>query len=110
MTEWIIGLATVAMIFFVLTCILANRCLCMYQEIKKLERKAEDMRHSNTALKTQIDTLVNRLYAAPEVEKVTTLKLHLHMKQEMIDALREKVRKQDVLLKQKWEGAKNAAK
>lgn len=105
-TEWIIGLATVAVFFFILSCVLANRCLTMYREIRKLERKTDDLRHTNKALNGQIDTLLNRLYEAPEVEKMTALRMALHIKHEENDALREKIRKQDVLLKQKWEGAK----
>lgn len=109
MNEWTIGLATVAVIFFVLACVAANRCLTMYQEIQKMERKMEDLRYSNKALKTQADTLLNRLYAAPDVEKMTALRMSLHMKQEENDALREKIKRQNQLLNQKWEEAKKCS-
>lgn len=106
MNEWMIAFGVTALISLIAACVLANRCLEMYQRIKELEQKKEDLRHSNKALKHQIDALINRIYASPNVEQMTALKLSLHMKQEEIDGLREKIRKQEVLLKQKWEGAK----
>lgn len=107
--EWIIGLGAALVICFVFAWMLGARCLSMHSEIKKLERNNDDLRHTVKALKTQVDTLHNRLYT-PDADMMTALKMHLHLKQEENDELREKVKRQNQLLRQKWEDAKNAAK
>ena len=106
MIEWIVGLATMMVIFLVATWTLANRCLSMYEEIKKLERQNEDLRYSVKALKDENSKLHSRVFVTPDVERMTALKLSLHLKNEEIEELREKVRRQNQLLKQKWEGSK----
>jgi cell division protein FtsL len=106
MIEWIIGLATMLLIFLVATWTLVNRCLSMYEDIKKLERQNEDLRYSVKALKAENDKLHSRVFVSPEAERMTALKLSLHLKNEEIEELREKLRRQNQLLKQKWEGSR----
>lgn len=106
MTELVIGLATLSVIFLVAAWVLANRCLSMYREIQKLERSNQDLKYSVRSLKDENDRLHSQVYVNPDAERMTALRMSLHMKQEEIDALREKVKRQDQLLKQKWEDAK----
>ena len=106
MVEWIIALGTLAVISFLVACALAKRCLAMYEQARKLERINEDLRFTVRSLKTQVSTLQNQLYINPNTEKMAALRMSLRLKQEEVEELREKVRKQNVLLKQKWEGAK----
>ena len=106
MIEWIVGLATMMVIFLVATWTLANRCLSMHHENRKLERMNADLRYSVKHLKTENDKLRNGVYVTPDTERITALKLSLHLKNEEIEELREKVRRQNQLLKQKWEGSK----
>ena len=106
MKEWIIALATLAIFFFLLAWVLAKRCIHLYEQLRKVEKANEDLKHSIRAMKTQIDHLHSKLYVNPDTEKMTALKMALHLKNEEIDNLREKVKKQNVLLKQKWEECK----
>ena len=106
MIEWIIGLSAMTLVFVVATWALANRCMSMYEQIKKLERSNQDLKYSVRSLKAENDRLHSRVFVAPDAERMTALKLSLHLKQEEIDELREKVKRQNQLLKQKWEDAK----
>lgn len=106
MINWIIVLAATALIFLVVAWTLANRCISMYEEIKKLERNNASLKYSIRALKAENDKLRCQVACNPDVEKVTALKLSLYLKQEKIDALQAKVNRQQQLLQQKWEGAK----
>lgn len=106
MFELVVGLATLALIFLVAALMIANRYLALYEEVKKLERYNEDLKYSVKALKAENDKLHSRVFVAPDAERMTALKLSLHLKNEEIEELKEKVRKQNVLLKQKWEGSK----
>lgn len=102
MFEWLVGTATMALIFLVSTVMMANRYLAMYEEVKKLERYNENLRYSMKTLRAENE----KLQSSHDVEKMTALKMSLHLKQEEIEELREKIQKQNVLLKQKWEGSK----
>lgn len=106
MFELVVGLATLALIFLVAALMIANRYLALYEEVKKLERQNEDLRYSVKALKAENDKLHSRVFVAPDAERMAALKLSLHLKNEEIEELKEKVRRQNVLLKQKWEGSK----
>lgn len=106
MIEWIIGLGALAVLFFAVACSLAVRCGNMYDQIKRLESSNADLRYSVKHLKAESDKFRNGVYVTPDTERITALKLSLHLKQEKIDALQAKIRKQEQLLNQKWEGAK----
>lgn len=106
MFELVVGLTTLTLIFLVTSVMAANRCLSLHREVRKLEQLNEDLRYSVKALKTENDKLHSRVFVSPEAERMTALKLSLHLKNEEIEELREKVRKQNQLLKQKWEGSK----
>lgn len=106
MMEWIIALGSLTVILFIVTCALEKRCLAMYEQNRKLERINEDLRFSVRSLKTQVSTLQNQLYINPNTEKMAALRMSLRLKQEEVEELREKIKKQNVLLKQKWEESK----
>lgn len=106
MVEWIIALGSLTVILFIVTCVLEKRCLAMYEKNRKLERINEDLRFSVRSLKTQVSTLQNQLYINPNTEKMAALRMSLRLKQEEVEELREKIKKQNVLLKQKWEESK----
>ena len=106
MFELVVGLTTLTLIFLVISIVATNRCLVLHQEVRNLEQQNEDLRYSVKALKTENGKLHSRVFVAPDAERMTALKLSLHLKNEEIEELKEKVRKQNVLLKQKWEGSK----
>lgn len=106
MNEWMIGIATLAIIFLVAAWVLANRCMSMYREIQKLERSNQDLKYSVRSLRDENDRLHSQVYVNPDAERMTALRMSLHLKQEEIDALREKIKRQNQLLNQKWEDAK----
>lgn len=106
MFELVVGLATLALVFLVMSIMGWNRYLAMHHENRKLERQNADLRFSVKHLKTENEKLRNGVYVTPDTERITALKLSLHLKNEEIEELREKIKKQNVLLKQKWEGAK----
>ena len=106
MFEVVVGLATLALIFLVAFIMVGNRYLALHHENKKLERQNADLRYSVKYLKAENAKLRNGVYVTPDTERNTALKLSLHLKNEEIEELREKIKKQNVLLKQKWEGAK----
>lgn len=113
MFEVVVGLSCLTLILLVTSIMVANRYLGLHQEVRTLERYSEDLKRSNEdlkysvkALKVENDRLYILAYSNPELEKMTALKLSLHLKQEEIDDLKEKLRRQNVLLRQKWEGSK----
>jgi hypothetical protein len=113
MFEMLVGLATLTLIFLVTSIWAANRYLVMHHEVRKAERYCEDLKRYNEelkrsvkALETENDRLHILVYCNPELERMTALKMALHLKNEENEELREKVRKQNQLLKQKWEGSK----
>ena len=110
MFELVVGLATLALIFLVISIMGWNRYLALHHENKKLERQNADLRYSVKHLKAENDKLRNGVYVTPDTERITALKLSLHLKNEEIDKLRDKVRKQNQLLNQKWEGSKSVVK
>ena len=116
MFELAVGLGTLTVMFLVTTIMAANRYLALHHENKKLEqyieeqkRSNEDLKYSVKVLKTENDKLRILAYCNPEVERMTALKMALHLKNEENEELREKVRKQNQLLKQKWEGSKKCS-
>lgn len=106
MFELVVGLATLALIFLVTSLMVANRYMVLYEKVRELERYTEDLKFSVKTLRAENDRLHSLVYCNPEVEKMTALKLTVHLKNEEIADLREKVRKQNQLLKQKWEGSR----
>lgn len=106
MIEWIFGLGALAVLFFAVACSLAVRCGNMYDQIKKLESSNADLRYSVKHLKGENEKFRSGVYVTQDSERITALKLSLHLKQEKIDALQAKLRKQEQLLNQKWEGSK----
>jgi cell division protein FtsL len=109
MFELVVGLSCLTLIFLVTSIVVGNRYLALHHENRKLERMNADLRYSVKHLKTENDKLRNGVYVTPDTERITALKLSLHLKNEEIEELREKVRKQNVLLKQKWEGSKKCS-
>ena len=114
MFETVVGLATLLLVFLVASIVIAIRYVTLHEEAKTLERYSEELKRSNEdlkysvkALKAENDRLHILVYCNPEVERMTALKMALHLKNEEIEELREKIRKQNVLLKQKWEGSKS---
>ena len=106
MFELVVGLGTLTLIFMVGFIMVGNRYLALHHENKKLERQNADLRYSVKHLKTENAKLQNGVYVTPDTERITALKLSLHLKNEENEELKEKIRKQNVLLKQKWDGAK----
>lgn len=113
MFEMVVGLATLLLVFLVISIVLAIRYAALHEEANTLVRYSEDLKRSNEdlkysvkALKSENDKLRILVYCNPELEKMTALKMALHLKNEENEELREKVRKQNQLLKQKWEGSK----
>lgn len=113
MFEMVVGLATLTLIFLVLFIVVANRYLALHHETKKLERYSEDLKRNNEELKCSVkalkadnDRLHILVYCNPELERMAALKMALHLKNEENEDLREKLRRQNQLLKQKWEGSK----
>ena len=106
MFELVVGLAILTLIFMLTSIMAGNRYLALHHENRKLERQNADLRYSVKHLKTENEKLRNGVYVTPDTERITALKLSLHLKNEENEELKEKIRKQNVLLKQKWEGAK----
>lgn len=103
MIEWVITFGSLTVVFLVATCVLAVRCVSMYEEIQRIEHANADLRYSVKELKTENERL---LHCGREANRITALKLENHLKQQKIDALREKLNKQELLLRQKWEASK----
>lgn len=109
MTEsdlWIIALSALDVMFLAVACILLKRCISMCNDIQKLEAEKAELKRSMKSLKAENKKLHRLVCETPEVQRITALKLSLRLKDEEIDELKEKVRKQSILLKQKWEGSK----
>lgn len=103
MNNWIIGLATTALIFMVVTWMLATRCIAMSREIRKLERSNQELKYFARTLRAENTKLSSQV---TEEGRITSMRLSLHLKDEKISELENLVKRQNVLLKQKWEGAK----
>lgn len=110
MFELVVGLASLALLFLVSTIVFGNRYLALHHENRKLERMNADLRYSVKYLKSENSKLRDGVYVTPDTERITALKLSLHLKNEEIEELREKVKRQNQLLNQKWGDAKNVAK
>jgi len=106
MNEWILAMGSVAVIFFFMACALGNRCIEFYNKMQELEAKNADLRYSVKFLNSENERLKNRVVINPDTQEVTRLKLELHLKQEKIDALQTKIRRQHQLLNQKWGDSK----
>jgi predicted nucleic acid-binding Zn-ribbon protein len=106
MFEVIVGLSCLTLIFLVTSIMAGNRYLSLQHENRKLEQMNADLRYSVKHLKTENEKLRNGVYVTPDTERITALKFSLHLKQEKIFELQEKIRKQQQLLNQKWEGCK----
>ena len=105
--ELLIGvLAALLIIFVALAFIFTKQCISMYNKIQKLETENAELKHSVKSLKTENNKLHRLVYVTPDAQRITALKLSLHLKDEEICELKDKIRKQNVLLKQKWEGSK----
>ena len=102
MFELVVGLAILTLIFLVTSIMAGNRYLALHHENKKLERMNADLRYSVKFLKDENKRLQNTVYIAPEAHDVTRLKLEILQKQERIEALQVKVKRQHQLLQQKW--------
>lgn len=103
---WIVSLATLAVLFVAVSCILAKRCISIGNVIQKLEVDNAELKRSVKSLKAENSKLHRLVYVTPDAQRITALKLSLHLKDEEIDELKEKIKKQNILLKQKWEGSR----
>lgn len=106
MNEWTLAVGSVAVIFFFMACALGNRCIEFYNKNQELEAKNADLRYSVKFLNSENERLKNIPVSIPDTQEVTRLKLELHLKQERIEALQTKLKRQHQLLNQKWEGSK----
>lgn len=106
MVEWIIALGAIAVILLACAVAMANRLDKMFEDIKKLEQANADLRYSVKFLKDENKRLQNRVYVTPESHDVTRLKLEILQKQERIEALQVKLKRQHQLLNQKWGDSK----
>lgn len=116
MFELVVGFAILALIFLLMAIGIALRYEALHEDVRSLERYSEDLKRSNDdlkysvkALKAENDRLHILVYHNPELEKMAALKMALRLKNEENEELREKIRKQNVLLKQKWEGSKKCS-
>jgi predicted RNase H-like nuclease (RuvC/YqgF family) len=106
MVEWIIALGAIAVILLACAVAMANRIDKMFEDIKKLEQLNADLIYSIKLLKVENKRLQNRVYVTPESHDVTRLKLEILQKQERIEALQVKLKRQHQLLNQKWGDSK----
>lgn len=106
MTEWIIALGAIATILLICSVALAKRIIAMYDDMKKLERSNADLRYSVKFLKDENRRLQNSVSVTTDPQEVTKLKWELHLKQEKIEALQMKLKREHQLLNQKWNGMK----
>ena len=106
MTEWVIALGATTIILLVAFVATAKRCIAMFDEIQKMRQYTEDLKHSVRLLNTENEKLRSRVYVTEDSQRITALKLNLHLKQERIDYLQAQLEKQKVLLRQKWEASK----
>ena len=106
MTNWVIALGATATILLIAFIAMAKRCIEMYEQIKKMHQYIDDLKYSVRVLKTENEKMRSRVYVTEDTQRLTALKLNLHMKQERIDALQAKLEKQQQLLRQKWEASK----
>ena len=102
MFEIAVGLAILTLIFLVTSIMAGNRYLQMYQENRKLEQEISDLRYSVKYLKDENKRLQNTTYFMPDDQETTRLKLQLLQKQERIESLQIKLKRQHQLLQQKW--------
>ena len=109
MFELAVGLAILMLVFIGTSIMGWSRYFSLHHENRKLEQMNADLRYSVKHLKSENEKLRNGVYVTPDTERITALKLSLHLKQEKIDALQAKVRKQQQLLNQKWEGSKKCS-
>lgn len=106
MNAWTLAMGALAVIFFLMTCALGNRCIEFYNKMQDVESKNADLRYSVKFLNAENERLKNSLVITPDVQDVTRMKLELHLKQERIEALQMKLKRQHQLLNQKWEGSR----
>lgn len=106
MIEWIIALGALAVFFFIVACALVSRCNYLYDEIEKLEASNFDLKCSVKVLRTENNRLRSQECAIPDTRRVTALNLTIRLKDEQIDDLKTKLKRQQQLLQQKWEGSK----
>lgn len=106
MNEWTLAMGGLAVIFFVIACALGHKCIELYDDIKYLEDRNADLRYSVKCLNSENERLKNSLVITPDTQDVTRMKLELHLKQERIEALQMKVKRQHQLLQQKWGDSK----
>lgn len=102
MVEWIIALGAITVILLALAVAMANRLDKLYEQVKKLERNNADLRYSVSYLKDENRRLKSTVYITPDAQDITRLKLQILQKQERIEALQVKLKRQHQLLQQKW--------
>lgn len=102
MFELVVGLATLTLIFMATSIIAGNRYLALHHECRKLEQMNADLRYSVKFLKDENKRLQGTVYIAHDDQELTRMKLQLLQKQERIEALQLKVKRQHQLLNQKW--------
>ena len=120
MTEWLIVLGVIATMLFVFACAICKSYLSMAEEMRMMKEKNNALRTSYDSLKKVNEELAlsvynmtaenNRLrniaYGNEDAQRVSALRLELHLKQERIEELQNRLKEQRLLLRQKWEGSK----
>ena len=106
MVEWIIALGAISVILLACAVAMANRMDRMFEDIKKLEQANADLHYSVKFLKDENKRLQNTVYITPDSQDITRLKLEILQKQERIEALLLKLKRQHQLLRQKWGDSK----
>lgn len=120
MTEWLIVLGVIATMLFVFACAIGKSCLSMADELRLMKEKNNALRTSYDSLKKANEELAlsiynmtaenNRLrniaYGNEDAQRVSALRLELHLKQERIEELQNRLKEQRLLLRQKWEESK----
>lgn len=89
--------------------VLASRCIHMYDSIQTLKQKNDDLVIKCKHLQAENEVKNCRVVINRDSNQITALKLELLLKQEKIDALRARLDKQNMLLRQKWEGSKKCS-
>ena len=102
MFEMVVGLSCLTLIFLVTSIMAGNRSLALHHENRKLEQMNADLRYSVKFLKEENKRLQNTVCITPDDQELTRLKLQLLQKQERIESLQMKLKRQHQLLQQKW--------
>ena len=106
MSEWIIALSALAVIFFAAACVLASRCISLCEENRMLEAQNSELKAGLRATRAAKERLERQVYETTDARRISSLTLSLRLAQEKIESLEGQLRKKQTLLNQKWEGSR----